>query len=95
MQNKANHNVGEASPLRYHPTQSEGLSLFQLQNHGFRLLQKRPSGRDLALTSGGIYSILRPFITAGVAEWQTRRIQNPVRLTPGEGSSPSSGIVLL
>ncbi len=35
------------------------------------------------------------FTFAGVAEWQTRRIQNPVWLTPGEGSSPSSGIVVL
>ena len=26
--------------------------------------------------------------------WQTRRIQNPVRLTPGEGPTPSFGTVV-
>jgi len=29
--------------------------------------------------------------TAGVAEWQTRRIQNPVRVTSSAGSTPASG----
>lgn len=28
---------------------------------------------------------------AGVAKWQTRRIQNPVRVIPRVGSSPTSG----
>lgn len=28
---------------------------------------------------------------AGVAEWQTRRIQNPVRVTSSAGSTPASG----
>lgn len=31
------------------------------------------------------------YTRAEVAEWQTRRTQNPVRLTPREGSTPSLG----
>lgn len=30
---------------------------------------------------------------AGVAEWQTRWIQNPVRVIPRAGSTPASGIL--
>jgi hypothetical protein len=50
---------------------------------------------DFALTLTLLYSILTPLVTAGVAEWQTRRIQNPVRFTPGVGSSPTFGIAFL